>query len=222
MSSGEHRPTPLRRDARRNRDMLLAAARTVYAEQGVDAPLDDIARRAGVGNATLYRHFAGRAALVEAVFSDALTAVLDAGEQARRNADAWAGLTGYLEHVFELLAADRGAGDLMTAAVEGVPSLEALRPHNHETIDTLLCRAREQGAVRDDITTEDLLFLLAALGRAVPAAAAAAPGAWRRCLALFLDGLRAGAGRPLPAPPLTPEQFGTAVRHLGCRPPRDG
>lgn len=222
MSGNEDKRPPLRRDARRNRDMLLAAARTVYAEQGVDAPLDDIARRAGVGNATLYRHFAGRAALVEAVFSDALTAVLDAGEKARHTTDAWAGLTGYLEHIFELLASDRGAGDLMTTVVEGIPSLEALRPHNHETIDTLLRRAREQGAVRDDITTEDLLFLLAALGRAVPAAAAAAPGAWRRYLALSLDGLCARPGRPLPAPPLTLEEFGTAVRHLGCRPPRDG
>lgn len=215
MDGVERGRTALRRDARRNRDLLLAAARQVYAEQGVDAPLDDIARRAGVGNATLYRHFPSRGALIEAVFHDTLAATLRTGEEARRSEDPWAGLTAYLERIFEGLAADRGANDLMTTSVAGAPSLEALRAHNRETIGTLVRRAQDRGTVRQDVTAEDLLFTLAALGRVVPAAEAVAPGSWRRYLALLLDGLRTEAARPLPAPPLAFGELEDVLRGLG-------
>ncbi|MEU4985229.1 helix-turn-helix domain-containing protein [Streptomyces sp. NPDC021969] len=162
-----------RRDARRNRELLLEAAHEVFTEQGLDAALDVIARRAGVGNATLYRHFPTRAALVDAVFRDSLTGTMDAGERARKAPDAWAGLTGYLEVVFGTLAADRGSNDLMTTHLRGVDSLEAVHEHNRRTVDTLLTRLRDEGTVRADVTTEDVLFGLAALGRAVPALTAA-------------------------------------------------
>ncbi|MET9820074.1 MULTISPECIES: TetR/AcrR family transcriptional regulator [unclassified Streptomyces] len=209
-----------RRDARRNRELLLGAAHEVFTEQGLDAPLDVIARRAGVGNATLYRHFPTRAALVDAVFRDALTGTMDAGEQARKAPDAWAGLTAYLDVVFAALAADRGSNDLMTTRLRGVDSLEAVHEHNRRTVDSLLCRCREEGVVRADVTTEDVLFGLAALGRAVPAltaaTAATAPDAWRRPLALFLGGLRtAPAAATLPAPALTAAELGEALRELG-------
>ncbi|WP_333739034.1 TetR/AcrR family transcriptional regulator [Streptomyces sp. IBSBF 2806] len=211
MDGGDERRTPRRSDARRNREMLIAAAREIYAERGVEAPLDDIARRAGVGNATLYRHFTDRAALIETVFHDALTPILDAAHETRERADAWSGLTAYLDRVFTLLAADRGAGDLMTTGMQGVPTLDALREENRRTLDTLLRRCQDQHTIRPDVTVEDLLFLLAALGRAAPAA----PRSWRRHLALMLDGLRPAAARPLPAPPLDREQFEAALHRLG-------
>ncbi|GAA5025013.1 TetR/AcrR family transcriptional regulator [Streptomyces siamensis] len=205
-----------RSDARRNRERLVEAARELFAEQGLDAPLDVIARRAGVGNATLYRHFPSRAALVDEVFEDALTATMAAGERARTAADAWTGLVDYMESVFAGLAADRGAIDLMTTGLEGVTTLEAVHAHNRETVDALLRRGREQGTVRGDLGAEDLLFALAALGRAVPALAATAPDAWRRPLALLLDGLRASpASAPLPEPPLTADQLDDVLRKLG-------
>ncbi|MET8678264.1 helix-turn-helix domain-containing protein [Streptomyces sp. NPDC004647] len=213
-------PAPLRRDAQRNKDLLIAAAREIYAEQGVDAPLDEIARRAGVGNATLYRRFPTRAALIEEVFHDALTATLRAGEEARKGDDAWAAFTGYLERIFEGLATDRGANDLMTTGIEGITSLDALRSHHHETISILIRRAQDQGTMRDDVVTEDLLFALAALGRVVPAAATVVPDSWRRHLALLLDGLRTEAARPLPVPPFTLDQFGDVLQELGT--PRPG
>ncbi|WP_228985331.1 TetR/AcrR family transcriptional regulator, partial [Streptomyces sp. DH12] len=140
-------------------------------------------RRAGVGNATLYRHFPTRAALVDAVFRDQLTGTMEAGDRARRAPDAWAGLAGYLDAVFVTLAADRGTNDLMTTRLPDVETLGAVHAHNRETVDVLLERARAQGSVRADVTTEDLLFALAALGRAVPPlAVAAGPDAWRRPL----------------------------------------
>ncbi|GAA2337244.1 TetR/AcrR family transcriptional regulator [Streptomyces violaceusniger] len=223
MGSRVEKETPLRRDARRNREMLIAAAREIYTDQGVDAPLDDIARRAGVGSATLYRRFAGRAELIEAVFGDSLRDILRAAEEARSATDAWVGLTAYLERIFGLLAADRGTNDLMTTGIQGVPSLDALRKENQKTLDDLLRRAQEQGEVRADATAEDLQFMLAALGRAVPGSTVAAPLAWRRYLALLLDGLRPEGSHPLPAPSLTPEQLNAAMLQLGkVRRPRTG
>jgi len=210
-------PSPVRRrDALRNRKLLVETAREVFAEQGLDAPLDEIARRAGVGNATLYRHFPSRAVLVDEVFRDALTETTAAGERARTAEDAWTGLTEYLEAVFTGLAADRGTNDLMTTGLEGVTSLEAIHAHNRETVAGLLRRGQQQGTIRPDATTEDLLFALAALGRAVPALTTVAPDAWRRPLALLLDGLRAGPAAPrLPVPALTAAQFGEVLLNLG-------
>ncbi|MFH9178160.1 TetR/AcrR family transcriptional regulator [Streptomyces albogriseolus] len=222
MTVGEEPETPapprLRRDARRNRERLVVAAHAVFAEQGLEAPLDVIARRAGVGNATLYRHFPTRAALVDAVFRDQLTGTMEAGERARRAPDAWAGLAGYLDAVFVTLAADRGTNDLMTTRLPDVETLGAVHAHNRETVDVLLERARAQGSVRADVTTEDLLFALAALGRAVPPlAVAAGPDAWRRPLALFLEGLRGPGGepRPLPGRPLDEEELGQVLGEMG-------
>ncbi|MEV5238248.1 helix-turn-helix domain-containing protein [Streptomyces cinnamoneus] len=213
MSSGssEQRSPALRADARRNREALVAAARELFAEQGLEVPFDEIARRAGVGNATLYRRFPTREALIEAVFGESLGRSLAAGEQARRGEDAFASLVAYMERIFEGLAADRGAIELMTTAIPAGPTLAELREHNHETVGLLVRRAQEQGTMRPEVVAEDLLFALATLGRYVPAAAAAAPGSWRRYLALLFDGFRPQVSGPLPAPPLTLDQLNTTL-----------
>ncbi|WP_405673806.1 TetR/AcrR family transcriptional regulator [Streptomyces sp. NBC_01530] len=224
---------PRRRDARRNRELLVEAAHEVFTELGLQAPLDVIARRAGVGNATLYRHFPTRAALIDAVFRGQLGGTVAAGELARTAPDAWTGLDTYLRAVFRTLAADRGTNDLMTTHVQGIEALDDVHAHNRETLELLLERGREEGTIRADVTTEDVLFALAALGRAVPALTAAtagaaetaataetagadatAPDAWYRPLALFLDGLRP-APAVLPGPALTTAQLGDVLRELG-------
>ncbi|GAA2305596.1 TetR/AcrR family transcriptional regulator [Streptomyces kunmingensis] len=218
MSTGADPGTaPRRRDARRNRELLIEAAQEVFREQGLEAPLDVIARRAGVGNATLYRHFPTRVALVDAVFREPLTDTMAAGEEARQAPDAWAGLTGYLESVFTVLATDRGTNDLMTTGLRGVEALEAVHAHNRRTVELLLERGRTQGTVRPEVTAEDVLFALAALGRAVPALTAATDAdAWRRPLALFLAGLHtAPAALPLASPALTPGQLAAVLGELG-------
>ncbi|MFF6781151.1 TetR family transcriptional regulator [Streptomyces sp. NPDC012510] len=214
-------PPPRRRDAQRNWELLVAAAHEVFTEQGLDAPLDVIARRAGVGNATLYRHFPTRAALIDAVFRDQLTDTMAVGERVRDASDAWSGLNEYLAVVFATLAADRGTNDLMTTHVRGVGVLDDVHEHNRRTVDHLLGRGRDEGTVRPDITTEDVLFALAALGRAVPAlTAATTPDAWRRPLALFLDSLRPPKtsivhAPPLPGTALTAAQLGDVLEELG-------
>lgn len=206
---------PRRRDARRNRRLLVEAGHEVFTEQGLQAPLDVIARRAGVGNATLYRHFPTRAALVDAVFRDQLTGTADAGGRARAAADPWTGLNDYLGAVFDALAADRGTNDLMTTHIEGIDALDAVHAHNRQTIELLLERGRQAGAIRADVVTEDVLFALAALGRAVPALTdVTTTDAWHRPLALLLDGLRP-APAPLPGSALTPAQLGSVLGELG-------
>lgn len=206
---------PRRRDARRNRQLLVEAGHEVFTEQGLQAPLDVIARRAGVGNATLYRHFPTRAALVDAVFRDQLTGTADAGDRARAAADPWTGLNDYLRAVFDALAANRGTNDLMTTHIEGIDALDAVHAHNRQTIELLLERGRQAGAIRADVVTEDVLFALAALGRAVPALTdVTTTDAWHRPLALLLDGLRP-APAPLPGSALTPAQLGSVLGELG-------
>src|SRR3954470_886515 len=221
---GDDATVPVRRrDARRNRELLVEAAHEVFTEQGLEAPLDVIARRAGVGNATLYRHFPSRAALVDAVFHDPLAGTMAAGEQARAAADPFEGLVGYVAAVFAVLATDRGTNDLMTTHLEGVESLQAVHAHNRATMELLLRRGRDEGSIRADVTTEDVLFALAALGRAVPSlTTAAGPESWRRPLSLLLDGLRASpAIAPLPSPALTADELGDVLQGLGPhRPPR--
>ncbi len=218
-SKNEKKSPPLRSDARRNRDLLLAAARELFAEQGLNVPLDEIAKRAGVGNATLYRRFPIRGDLVEAVFHEDLTAVMAAGEEARLAQDAWGALTAYLEGVCALLARDRGVGDLMTTGIRGVPTLDAIHAHNHATVSELMRRAAEAGDLRTDVVPEDLLFALSALGTSLPAVEAIRPGSWRRPLALLLDGFRSTAQRPLPERPLTPTETDRVYREMGGEPP---
>ncbi len=108
MPSSTVERAPLRVDAARNRECLLEAARVVFAEDGLDAPLEEIAHRAGVGIATLYRRFPTREDLIAASFEHAMTAYANAVEEALQAENAWTGFRGYLERVCSMQAADRG------------------------------------------------------------------------------------------------------------------
>ncbi|MBV2155903.1 TetR/AcrR family transcriptional regulator [Kitasatospora sp. SUK 42] len=205
--SSLHTPGRLRRDAQRNRDLLLAAARDMFSRHGLDVPLDQIAKEAGVGNATLYRHFPTREALIAEVFADAGAGLVGAGEEALAAEDAWTGLERYFGRIFELVSADRGINDLVTRAVPGVPGMAEIGRGHAATVGALIARAQEQGTMRRDVVAMDLLFLLGPFCRALPAAAELRPDLWRRYLALLLDGLRTQATHPLPVPPIGEEHL---------------
>src|SRR3954468_18341900 len=98
----------LRADAARNREAIVEAAREVFAEHGLDAPLDDIARRAGTGNATLYRRFPTRGDLIAAVFAERMLEHLDAVQRALTDPDPWAGFASYIQAATAMQARDRG------------------------------------------------------------------------------------------------------------------
>ncbi|MDH6130575.1 helix-turn-helix domain-containing protein [Kitasatospora sp. GP82] len=200
-------PTGLRRDAQRNRELLLTAAREVFAEQGLAAPLDLIARRAGVGNATLYRRFPTRDALIEEVFGEALAGLAEAADEVLAIEDAWTALTRYFERIFALVAADRGINDLVTMSNPDIKALADTIERNTQTVAELVTRAQEQGTLRTDVTPIDLLVVMGPICRAVPVFVSVHPEAWRRYLVLVLEAFRSGPPQPLPGLPTEQEQL---------------
>ncbi|MER6948594.1 helix-turn-helix domain-containing protein [Nonomuraea sp. NPDC000554] len=205
------RSTPLRRDAQRNRERLVCAAREVFAEHGLDVALEEVARRAGVSIGTLYNRFPTRADLVEAVFADRVETVARIAEHALTMDDPWEGFVHFVEQICRLLAADRGYNDLVARVPPAVPTEGHLR--GHRLMTEIVTRAQGSGALRPDFTLEDMAFVTWALTRTIEATAQVSPGAWRRHLALILDGLRASAAHPLPEPPLRP---GDLAQIMNC------
>lgn len=206
----------LRADAERNRQRIVEAARLVFAERGLGAPLDAIAERAGVGQATLYRRFPRREDLVVACFAPKLAEYADAVEEALLAPDAWAGFCAFVERICGMQAADPGVQDVLTTTFPTAREVEAQRAHAFERLTELILRAQAQGSLRADFVPEDVVLLLLANAGVVRVMRAAAPDAWRRFVGLMLDGLRAERGRPLPPPP-TPAQTYRAMLGIGHR-----
>lgn len=141
----------MRADGRRNREALVTAATKVFAEFGADAPLDDVARRAGVGNATLYRHFPTRRALLAAVYADELAALSDYAELLREQEGPADALHGWLRAVSTQLAHTRDLA--LSADGDWYAAVQA-------TVSGLLTAAQRTGAVRPEVTAPDLLALV--------------------------------------------------------------
>jgi AcrR family transcriptional regulator len=208
----------LRRDAQRNRDAILTAARQVFCTHGLEAPLEEIARRAGVGIATLYRRFPTRSELLDAVLADTVQAHLEVAEQALAMDDPWEGFAFYLEETCRLQATDQGLNDAMGMRFPRAGTLEAARRRLYDLGGQLIHRAQQAGQLRADLTLEDLAFVTWANSRILQAVrAAGAPDAWRRHLGFLLDGFRADRASPLPVPPLSPRQVYRAMLTLGRR-----
>lgn len=187
---------PLRADAARNRRLLLAAAADEFAERGLDVSVADIARRAGVGKGTVFRHFATKDELIAAILIDRMAALSDLGEALREADDAGAALREFLTAA----AMQRQERDLsfLAAASEAMPDVDRARGRMMTAIDRLVVRAREHGAVRADVTGADVFLLMCAPNYIAGYVPDASPDLWRRYLALILDGLRPEGASPLP------------------------
>lgn len=199
----------MRADASRNRERIIAAARDVFVEWGPEAPLDEIARRAGVGNATVYRHFADRGALVHEVTMDSMRRVADEAETALvEEDDPFEGLTRFV-----LRAADERISSLCPLLAEGLDhraaEVTATRHRLDATLERLMGRARAAGQLREDVEAGDLMVALAQLTRPLPGSRcdAAFDLFTRRHLQLFLDGLRTPARSTLPGSAATLEDL---------------
>ena len=194
---------PLRADAARNRDRLRSAAEKVFAERGLDAPLEEVARRAEVSIGTLYNHFASRDDLLYATLPRSLPAELD-----RLTADAlaaddpWDGFVAYIEGLFRLHAEDQAFSDLMTQR-HPVPSelLAACGAHLGQASE-ILARAQKAGHIRPGFTLADQMDLFRALAPFIRETRATEPDAWRRLLAFYLNGIRTESARPVEVPPV--------------------
>jgi AcrR family transcriptional regulator len=206
-----------RRDAIRNRGLLVEAGREVFAEQGADASLEEVARRAGVGIGTLYRHFPTRDALVEEIFAEHIGEVLAAAEEAAANEDAWAGVVSFFERVLELQARNLQLRDVFLRYSSGDGTSAERRKQVRAALGRLVARGREQGTLRADFALSDLLVAWWSFAPVLQATCAVAPDAWRRQLRIVLDGMRAGAATPQTARPLTGPQLDAAIDALRSR-----
>ena len=183
---------PLRADARRNREKVLAAARAVFSEHGREAQMDDVARRAGVGVGTVYRHFPTKEALIEALMVDSFEAIAAQATAALEIDDAWEAFTSVLWRGAEIMAADRTLSEVFAsipgALEQAMPTIGGLQ----ETTAVLMRRAIEAGALREDAVLEDIPMIMCGIGSATKKEhRCAAP--WKRHLMIVLDGLRASS-----------------------------
>lgn len=201
---------PARADAARNRRALLDAAVRVFAEEGIDAPLDLIARRAGVGDATLYRHFRSRGELISAALEEQVSRYLAAVSAASRAPDPVAGLHECIRTASISQAGNLGAAELLAGADIGDARIEQIRREIRRDLTAIIEAAQETGRLRPDFTPEDVkLILLANIG-VIRALGPAGARASARLIALVTDGLSAAA-TPAP-PPLTERALTAALR----------
>jgi AcrR family transcriptional regulator len=195
------RSVGLRADAARNRQQIVESARKAFAEAGLDVAMETIARKAGVGTATLYRRFPRRDDLVEACMADRMVAYVAAAKAALADPDPWGGFVGFLTVACEMQANDRGVNDLLIRSLPSSPSLEGPRRVASLAMQKVMKRAQVLGKLRRDVGIDDIPLLLMANAGVVLATFGAAPDAWRRVLGITVDGLRAEASTTLSAAP---------------------
>jgi AcrR family transcriptional regulator len=184
-----HSERPLRADARRNRERILAAARVVFAQQGGEAQIDDIARAAGVGVGTVYRHFPHKEALLGELVSQKFRGFADNADRALEVDDPWEAFAGLLRTNAEFCAGDVGVAQALARGPEAwgfaAVDLDRLR----ETTSRLIARAQEAGVMRRDFAVDDIPMLMCGLSSTM-----GVPGYdWRRHLEIIISGLRAAA-----------------------------
>lgn len=207
---------PLRRDAERNRQRILDAARELFAEQGLGVTLNDVAHHAGVGVGTVYRRFPDKAQLIEELFEQRLEELLALADDALEDPDPWRGLKSFMASVLGLVASNRGMKDLITANTEGLERVSRVRSRLLPVGVELVRRAQEAGQVAEDVSAADLPVIQLMLGTLVDASRDVSPDLWRRYLGILTRGLSAHPELEpgLETPPLAPDQVDHVMSFL--------
>ncbi|MBI3215062.1 MAG: TetR/AcrR family transcriptional regulator [Mycobacterium sp.] len=182
--------TTLRADAARNRDRLIAAAAELFAERGVNAPLEEVAKRAGVSIGTLYNHFPNRGALLDAVLPERLSEIRELACAALSAADPWQGFSEFLHGMFAVQAGDKAFNDAIARSPVGPVDVAAECGQSGGVLIDVVDRAHSAGVLRADFGAEDLATLIWAMSKVI-AMSADDDTVWRRHLGFLLDGLRA-------------------------------
>lgn len=183
-------PRPLRSDAARNRERVIAAAVEIFAERGLDATMPEVAARAGVGKATVYRSFPTREHLVASIVIERLAWYRDQAETAVDAPDAWEAFTALMFAAAEKQSSDRALAACL-AATNDHPDVAQARHETSDAIAAIMQRAQSQGAMRPDATPDDVRLLFGGLGRILNEDETADPARWRRATAFLLDAFRA-------------------------------
>jgi AcrR family transcriptional regulator len=188
---------PLRADAVRSRALLLSAARAVFAERGTEASVADVAQAAGLG--TVFRHFASKDDLVAAIVDEMVDDLIATVEQLLTADDPAGALREFMVAGIELQTHNQAFCDVAAgAAVREHPVLRVKIERLESAVEALVDRARRTGAVREDITGQDLMLLMTGVYQTAAPMLPQSPDLWRRYLALMFDGLQPHAARPLP------------------------
>jgi AcrR family transcriptional regulator len=180
----------LRADARRNRERILAAAKDVFAEQGVDAQMDEVAHRAGVGVGTVYRHFPNKDVLIGELVKEKFELFAERAREALNEDDGWEAFCSLLHRNAEHMADNAAIQDALRSAGAPWDYAEPSRLELEAVTDKLIKRAQREGKMRKDFRVQELTMLMgglcASMGSTYPV-----PCDWRRHLEILIDGLRA-------------------------------
>ena len=180
----------LRKDAERNRQRVLTAARELFAIRGMEATLNDVAHHAGVGVGTVYRRFATKEELVEAIFEEGIAEVVCLAETALQHSNSWDGFVWFIERHCELAATDRGLREMVYSKAYGGDRVDCAREQLVPLISKLVDRARSDGYLRADIAHSDTPIIGLLAGTVSEWAGHVDPELWRRYVALLLEGMR--------------------------------
>jgi AcrR family transcriptional regulator len=206
---------PLRADAERNRQRIVDAAKTLFAERGVEVSVEDIAAAAGVGIGTFYRRFPDRESLVEAVFATKLERAAENAREALDIDDPWEAFRTFVMGVARMHARDRGLNDVLLSSDRGRERVAAFRATIQPLAGQLLDRAKVAGALREDVTLFDIAMIHQAVGAIADITRDVSPDYFERTLTLLVDGLaRERTTTAMPVPPPDFDQFVAIVsRH---------
>ncbi len=189
----------LRADARRNREAVLAAAKELLADEGLDAQMPDIAKAAGVGVGTVYRHFPTKDDLIWALVLQRFERLAEKAREGHEMDDAWDAVAEFIRFATQIQADDRGLCEVMRSRSE-MMFAAATAVGLPELCDQLVKRAQRAGQLRRDLTWEDIPMIACGLGSITQMQAGPAVGRWPRLVELILDGLRAPGSGKLPKP----------------------
>ena len=202
----------LRADAQRNLDRILEAARAVFAEDGLEASIADVAERAGVGTATIFRRFPTKDDLVAAMLEQELVALVARAQAAAGADDPAAAIAEFFSAAVEGFIDNRCFCEASGGNLFARPRMQELVGEVTVVVEQLLRRGREAGAIRHDVVPEDVAFLVNAVGYAGLRLEHTAPGAWRRYVEIVLAGLAPQSGAELAHKPPTFQQLHDAKR----------
>ncbi|MGW5523502.1 TetR/AcrR family transcriptional regulator [Gordonia sp. NPDC003950] len=207
MTTDAEATRPLRADAERNRLRIIAAARELFAQRGLDVSLDEVAEAADVGVGTVYRRFANRDELIAGVLIEHLNTVNAKTAAALENDDPWAAVVDLVTWLAQSMAEDRGLAAIIMRVDHSHPDITAVKTQMSERVEQMFTRARDAGVVRPDLASTDFYAIFTMLSAVADATQETAPGVWRRYLGLILDAIKADPQRnTLDVPPMTFEQ----------------
>ena len=203
---------PLRKDAQRNRQLIIDSARDLFARKGLEPSLNDVAHHAGVGVGTVYRRFASKEELLEAIFEDGLIQLAALAEEAMHYEDSWQGFVWFVEQMCQQTATDRGLREVAFSKRYAGCRVQAAQEHLVPALTRLVDRAQADGHLRPEIASADMPIMGLLTGTVSEFAGEVRPDLWRRYVALFIEGLRRRPDQvPLPVEALSEAELDRAM-----------